>query len=142
MKVIDADAHVIENESTWDYMLESEKAFRPKIVGAANGKDAFDYWMIDGRVIPRNNVGRDLPVESREMSDLSARIKHMDELGIDVQVIYPTFFITPVSRRPTSISPCRAATTAGWRISSRSSRTVSVGCWCRRCRARNICRRS
>ena len=100
MKVIDADAHVIENESTWDYMLESEKAFKPKIVGASNGKDAFDYWMIDGRVIPRNNVGRDLPVESREMSDLSARIKHMDELGIDVQVIYPTFFITPVSRRP------------------------------------------
>ena len=26
MKVIDADAHVIENESTWDYMLESETA--------------------------------------------------------------------------------------------------------------------
>ena len=34
------------------------------------------------------------------MSDLSARLKHMDELGIDFQVIYPTFFITPVSRRP------------------------------------------
>ena len=30
MKVIDADAHVIENESTWDYMLESERAFKPK----------------------------------------------------------------------------------------------------------------
>ena len=100
MFTIDADAHVIENESTWDYMLESEKAFKPKVVGATNGKDAFDYWMIDGRVIPRNNVGRDLPVESREMSDLSARIKHMDELGIDFQVIYPTFFITSVSRRP------------------------------------------
>ena len=100
MKTIDADAHVIENESTWDYMLEAEKAFKPKIVGAANGKDVFDYWMIDGRVIPRNNVGRDLPLESREMSDLSARIKHMDALGIDIQVIYPTFFITPVSRRP------------------------------------------
>jgi predicted TIM-barrel fold metal-dependent hydrolase len=100
MFTIDADAHVIENESTWDYMLDSEKAFKPKVVGATDGKDAFDYWMVDGRVIPRNNVGRDLPVESREMSDLSARIKHMDELGIDFQVIYPTFFITPVSRRP------------------------------------------
>ena len=64
-----------------------------EIVGATNGKDAFDYWMIDGRVIPRNNVGRDLPVESREMSDLSARIKHMDELGIDVQVIYRRFLL-------------------------------------------------
>jgi len=34
------------------------------------------------------------------MSDLSVRIKHMNELGIDCQVVYPTFFITPVSRRP------------------------------------------
>ena len=92
MKVIDADAHVIENESTWDYMLESERQFKPKVVGATSAKDPFDYWMVDGRVIPRNNVGRDLPVAAREMSDLSARVKHMDELGIDCQVIYPTFF--------------------------------------------------
>ena len=42
MFTIDADAHVIENESTWDYMLESEKAFKPKVVGATDGKDAFD----------------------------------------------------------------------------------------------------
>ena len=39
MKVIDADAHVIENESTWDYMLESERQFSPKVVGAASAKD-------------------------------------------------------------------------------------------------------
>jgi hypothetical protein len=81
MKVIDADAHVIENESTWDYMLESERAFKPKVVGAASAKDPFDYWLIDGRVIPRNNVGRDLPGwRARERFEL--RIKHMDE-GID-----------------------------------------------------------
>ncbi len=30
MFTIDADAHVIENESTWDYMLESEKAFKDR----------------------------------------------------------------------------------------------------------------
>jgi predicted TIM-barrel fold metal-dependent hydrolase len=100
MLTIDADAHVIENESTWDFMLESERPFKPKIVGSNNPKDTFDYWLVDGRVIPRNNVERDLPVAAREMSDLGARIKHMDELGIDLQVIYPTFFITPISRRP------------------------------------------
>jgi predicted TIM-barrel fold metal-dependent hydrolase len=100
MLTIDADAHVIENESTWDFMLDSERPFKPKIVGSGNSEDVFDYWLVDGRVIPRNNVGRDLPVAAREMSDLSVRIKHMDELGIDFQVIYPTFFITPVSRRP------------------------------------------
>jgi len=81
MKVIDADAHVIENESTWDYMLESERAFKPKVVGATKGSEAFDYWLVDGRVIPRSNVERELPVAAREMSDLRLRIKHMDELG-------------------------------------------------------------
>ena len=76
MKVIDADAHVIENESTWDYMLESETAIRPKIVGAASGKIRRSIiGIIDGRLIPRNNVGRDLPEAAREMSDLSMRIK-------------------------------------------------------------------
>ena len=100
MLTIDADSHVIENESTWDFMLESERPFKPKIVGSNNPSDSFDFWLVDGRVIPRNNVGRDLPVAAREMSDLSVRIKHMNELGIDCQVVYPTFFITPVSRRP------------------------------------------
>jgi predicted TIM-barrel fold metal-dependent hydrolase len=100
MSTIDADAHVIENESTWDFMLESERAFKPKIVGSNRPNDPFDYWLVDGRVIPRNNVERALPVAAREMSDLGVRIQHMDALGIDRQVIYPTFFITPISRRP------------------------------------------
>jgi len=41
MKIIDADAHVIENESTWDYMLESERQFKPKVVGATSVKLGF-----------------------------------------------------------------------------------------------------
>jgi predicted TIM-barrel fold metal-dependent hydrolase len=109
MLTIDADAHVIENESTWDYMLESERQFRPKIVGAKNGNDPFDYWLVDGRLIPRNNVGRDLPIAAREMTDPQLRIEHMDDLGIDFQVIYPTFFITPLSRRPDiDLALCRS----------------------------------
>jgi predicted TIM-barrel fold metal-dependent hydrolase len=109
MLTIDADAHVIENESTWDHMLESERQFRPKIVGSKNGKDPLDYWLVDGHLIPRNNVGRDLPVGAREMSELALRIQHMDELGIDFQVIYPTFFITPLSRRPDiDLALCRS----------------------------------
>ncbi len=100
MLTIDADAHVIENESTWDFMLESERSFKPKVVGSVNAKDPFDYWLVDGRVIPRNNVERKLPVAAREMSDLNLRVQHLTELGIDCQIIYPTFFITPISRRP------------------------------------------
>ena len=109
MKVIDADAHVIENESTWDYMLESERQFRPRIVGATNGDPSVDYWLIDGRLMPRSNVEKNLPREAREMSDLSIRIKHMDELKVDVQVIYPTIFIFPTARRPeVDLALCRS----------------------------------
>jgi predicted TIM-barrel fold metal-dependent hydrolase len=107
--VIDADAHVIENESAWDYMLESERQFKPKIVGAANGDASVDFWYIDGRLMPRSNVEKKLPQAAREMSDLSVRIKHMDELDIDIQVIYPTIFIFPTARRPEAdLALCRS----------------------------------
>ena len=29
MSIIDADAHVIESEHTWDYLTEAEAKFRP-----------------------------------------------------------------------------------------------------------------
>jgi aminocarboxymuconate-semialdehyde decarboxylase len=109
MLTIDADAHVIENESAWDYMLESERQFKPRIVGAANGDPSVDYWLIDGRLMPRSNVEKNLPREAREMSDLSVRIKHMDELNVDIQVIYPTIFIFPTARRPeVDLALCRS----------------------------------
>lgn len=109
MAVIDADAHVIENESAWDYMLESERSYKPRIVGAANGDPTIDYWYIDGRLMPRSNVEKNLPREAREMSDLGVRIKHMDDLKIDVQVIYPTIFIFPTARRPEAdLALCRS----------------------------------
>ena len=36
MAVIDSDAHVLETEHTWDYMLESERALKPRIVPTPN----------------------------------------------------------------------------------------------------------
>jgi hypothetical protein len=109
MPIIDADAHVIENESAWDYMLESERPFKPKIVGATNGDPSVDYWFIDGRLMPRSNVEKKLPQAARDMSDLSIRIHHMDELNIDIQVIYPTIFIFPTARRPeVDLALCRS----------------------------------
>jgi len=46
-------------------------------------------------------------MESRELRDPSARLKHMDELGVDVQVIFPTMFIIPLTARP-EIEPWQA----------------------------------
>ena len=102
MVVIDSDAHVLETNHTWDYMLESERDMRPRIVptpsDAASGGES---WLVDGTYIGKaRNVGHDTSKESREMEDIKARLKHMDELDVDVQVLYPTIFLRPFTRRP------------------------------------------
>ena len=109
MAVIDADAHVIENEATWDFMLESERRFKPQLVQTRPGDASGDCLLVDGKLFPWTNVGRDVPQVSREMTDLARRIRHMDDLGIDLQVIYPTIFIFPLSRRPEAdLAICRS----------------------------------
>lgn len=102
MSIIDADAHVLETERTWEYMDESEREFRPQIVATPQMEESGgECWLIDGRLHPKaRNVGRDTPKESREMEDIGARIKHMDELGVDIQVLYPTVFLRPFTSRP------------------------------------------
>ena len=102
MAVIDSDAHVLETDRTWDYMLESERALRPRIVPTPdNPSSGGESWLIDGVYIGKGrNVGHDTAKASREMDDINARLKHMDELEVDVQVLYPTIFLRPYTRRP------------------------------------------
>ena len=132
MAVIDADAHVVEWERTWEYMDESEMAFRPRVMvfkDAAqkpSGQRAGEYWMIGGRVFAKDgNIGFDIAKERREAADLEARLAHMDELGVDVQVLYPSLFLR-------MMTPCRTwtrlyakVTTAGSRIFGKPAK---VGC--------------
>jgi predicted TIM-barrel fold metal-dependent hydrolase len=101
MAIIDADAHVLESERTWEYMLDSERDLKPRIVPTPNDPDSGgESWLIDGLYMGKaRNVGKDTPKESREMDDIKARLKHMDELGVDVQVLYPTIFLRPYTRR-------------------------------------------
>jgi predicted TIM-barrel fold metal-dependent hydrolase len=102
MPTIDADAHVLETERTWDYLSASERDFRPRIVATPEVEESGgESWLIDGRLQPKGrNVGGDTPKESREMADIEARIKHMDELDVTIQVLYPTVFLRPFTSRP------------------------------------------
>lgn len=107
MGFIDADAHVIESPLTWEHIAEPDRKHTPVLVtqtwGADvksnEGKRSVEYWIMDNRTHAKDkNVGSDTTVESREMRDVQARIAHMDELGIDVQVLYPTVFLRPALR--------------------------------------------
>ena len=111
MLTIDADAHVIETERTWDYLEGADRRYRPVpiAVDMPAGKRR-NFWVIDGRLIGgRDNVGQETPKESREMADIEARLRHMDEIGTDVQVLYPTLFLRPVTdRAEVELALCRA----------------------------------
>jgi aminocarboxymuconate-semialdehyde decarboxylase len=107
MAVIDADAHVIETERTWEYMRDEDQAFRPLSVVTTNTDGPQrPFWIIGdragGRAFVRNvNVAATGASDaSREMTDVQSRLAHMDELGIDIQVLYPTLFLRPLSARP------------------------------------------
>ncbi len=99
MPTIDADAHVHETEKTWEYMEGSDARFRPVVVSANNGQRTF--WMIDGKIFGKGgNVNKEIPAAVREMRDIESRLKHMDELDIDVQVLYPSLFLKPLTSKP------------------------------------------
>jgi predicted TIM-barrel fold metal-dependent hydrolase len=104
MPKIDADAHVIETPRTWDYMAEDEQVFRPQIFvrdqndGAPFGSNQRnEYWKIGDHFQTKTNVARDLPDEVRDMVDIKGRLAHMDETDVDIQVLFPTLFLRPVT---------------------------------------------
>src|SRR6516165_5014061 len=110
MVKIDADAHVLETEKTWEYMEGADRRYRPQIVGCTDGSSNDEYWLVDGTLrLKSRNVGKNTPMASRELRDVSVRLKHMDELGVDIQVIFPTIFIIPLTLRPEiELALCRS----------------------------------
>ena len=117
MKIIDADAHVVESAHTWDYLDPSEKKYRP--VSLESREEAgvkLQFWLIDGKVrglrfpafsaaeLERlaQRTGRRFAEnqESREMGNVDLRLGYMDRTGVDTQVLHNTIFIESVTERP------------------------------------------
>ena len=113
MPTIDADCHVIETERAWDYLDESEKQYRPMLLtGTTESGVEKRFWLIDGKLRPRQasadpNIGGSkdslsgrgqIPPAARLLDDVSLRLAHMDELDVDIQVLYPTIFLTPIAQ--------------------------------------------
>ncbi len=91
----------------------------------SKGEGGREYWYIDGKIrgLARQAVtapdvsaletklGRKMaaPQEAREGENVEVRLRHMDQLGVDVQVLWPTLFLERVADRPEAeIAVCRS----------------------------------
>jgi predicted TIM-barrel fold metal-dependent hydrolase len=106
LRVIDADTHVDETDDTWAYIPAEDEEFRPTTGFPRNPRPDLPptrYWVVDGhrkeRKI-RDDAKSRTTVEQRELLDIEARLRHMDELGTEVQIIYPTLFLVEPATRP------------------------------------------
>jgi uncharacterized protein len=121
---IDSDAHVVESEHTWDFLAPEDEKHRPRIV-TPRGDDSRQYWLIDGKIqgfrFPSftedeleklsATAGRRMTtaLDAREMGNVDLRLQHMDQVGIDVQVLHNTIFIKQLTDRPdVEIALCKS----------------------------------
>ena len=113
--VVDADAHVIETPHTWDFLDAADEKYRPRLYTSPSNPMQ-DYWVIGNKIrgfrFPTlteqqvtavgNVFGGNMhtPQEAREMDDVGLRLQHLDELGIDVQVLHNTLWIERITDTP------------------------------------------
>jgi hypothetical protein len=145
LPVIDANAHVIETERTWDYLEPSEQKFRPRLFYSPEDETR-QYWAMDDKIrgfrFPTlferelrdfsDRAGRNFatPQVARELDDVDLRLKHMDELGIDIQALHNTFWIERVTTRPEAeVALCRSWNPCGEPgVSGKTPRRVQPVC--------------
>ncbi len=94
MGYIDSDSHVRESDSCWDYLDPGEQHHRP-------AKDRYGAWLVGG--IPRQRpfdvmamppeYNELFPEGSVDLAAPTARLRRMDVLGIDVQVLFSSFWL-------------------------------------------------
>jgi len=115
MGFMDCDSHVLEVPETWDYLQKNEEQFRPQIARFEEGSVirlgaraknaglprtpsqlffAGDTWTrfipAHGAMSPHVNM---YDPGVLNLDDPGARIEALDALGIDVQVMFSTFYI-------------------------------------------------
>src|SRR5579884_1955041 len=127
--VIDADTHICEPAAMWESIEGPMRARRPVMTSV--GTDTLygrrnAFWLIDGNIWPKP-AGRggismatpcqtdfglartDIEVACREITDAKARVQHMDQLQVDVQVVFPTLFLAYLTDDPElDLALCRA----------------------------------
>ena len=127
--IIDTDTHISEGDAMWAMMDKEMVQRRPVLLKAPEDtlygpRNAF--WLIDGNIFPKPNgkgsfrlitpsaskleTSRgDIHLAYREMTDIPGRLRDMDKLGVETQVVFPTLFLIYITDDTAlEVALCRA----------------------------------
>ncbi|MBI3077622.1 MAG: amidohydrolase, partial [Deltaproteobacteria bacterium] len=123
---IDSDGHLHEPFDLFERYMEKEfYPLRPRIVDLRGDPRDQGRWIIEGRVVPRMPFSRGvgaggfkyvgprhprMRARNDSLDDVRGRLQDLDQLGIDVQVVYPTAlaWIADVENKELAAACCRA----------------------------------
>jgi predicted TIM-barrel fold metal-dependent hydrolase len=113
-RLFDADAHAMMSPRMWETLPKEYAARRPRPTRVSDVNDMGRWtngWLVEGQIIPHalgpgsqpgNEPARvleefgassnspDFPLSSFDLSDPQARLRGLDSMGIDHQMLYPT----------------------------------------------------
>ena len=127
--IIDADTHIAESDAMWNMIDKEMYPRRPVLLKSPEDtlygpRNAF--WLIDGNIFPKPNgkgsfrlitpsaskleTSRgDIHLAYREMTDIAGRLRDMDKLGVEMQIVFPTLFLIYLTDDPAlEVALCRA----------------------------------
>lgn len=106
-RFIDADTHIVEDVNMWTEFAKDELDARPRVVITEPDKampgvfPTGQYWLVDGELYGKGGQALiNYTDGTRNFANPGARVKHMDELGIGAQIIYPSIFLGMAAKTP------------------------------------------
>jgi predicted TIM-barrel fold metal-dependent hydrolase len=93
MGFIDSDTHVRETDKTWEYLDPAERGYRPRRLGGNwQVSDITTAGPFDPAATPQGYFDL-FPGGSADFSQPADRLRRMDDLGVDVQVVFSTWWL-------------------------------------------------
>ena len=76
--IVDADAHVVETEHTWDFLDQSEKKFRPQLFSSVDNSN-MQYWFVEGKSVGFRppTLTEQVPELLEDLAGVGVRVAHV-----------------------------------------------------------------
>jgi uncharacterized protein len=123
-RLFDADAHAMMSPRMWETLPTEYVARRPRPTRVSDVSDMGRWtngWLVEGQIIPHalgpgsqpgneparvleefgaSSTSDDFPLSGFDLSDPSARLRGLDYMGIDHQMLYPTTLYARMTSDP------------------------------------------